>query len=152
MFVNPDQTAIRAFEKGDGSPTAIPSLMAVAMAGRIVAVDPQQRGVTLAFHPGDQFLQATGVIQGGAVCAMLDFAAAFALLRVLDEGQSTATASITVSFLRPVPKGEVIVRGFVEKNGRSLGYVRAVATSPGSNEILATAMTTLVVVGSASSK
>ena len=146
VALNPDQAAIRAFEKGDGSPIPIPSAMARALDGSIVAVGPARGELTLLFRPGAAFQQAAGVVQGGAVSAMLDFAAAFALLAALEDGKSTAPASLTVSFLRPVPQGELMVRGTVEKAGRSLGYARAAVTVAGTTEPLATAMATMAVV------
>jgi uncharacterized protein (TIGR00369 family) len=60
---------------------------------------------------------------GGAVAALLDTAATFAL--VARTSQPWATVDLRVDFLRPVPLGPVRLTGIVLQAGRTAGRARA---------------------------
>ncbi|MGH8261650.1 MAG: PaaI family thioesterase, partial [Steroidobacteraceae bacterium] len=79
-----------------------------------------------------------GVLQGGIVTALLDFAMAFAAhakLAVSAErpagtepvagGRAFATASLTVHFMRPAPPGRYVARGRIVRAGRRLLFAEA---------------------------
>lgn len=107
----------------------------------------------LEFEPGRAFLQGEGVVQGGAVCAMLDFAAACATMSVLPAGQDCATVTLTSSFLRPVPLGVLQAWAEIEKRGRTIVFMRAsIALASHPEHVLATANVVLAVLGDARGK
>jgi uncharacterized protein (TIGR00369 family) len=121
--MNQDQTLLNRF---CGAPLAVDSnALAAALDCRIVALDRKAGVIHLTFNPGPQFVQGRGVVQGGIVATMLDFAAAFAALSVLPEGQTAATASMTANFQGAVRAGLVKATGKVERAGKRLVFVRA---------------------------
>ena len=121
--MNPDQVLLQRFS---GTPLAVDSNpLAAALACRLLSVDRPAGVVRLSFNPGPQFVQGRGVVQGGIVSTMLDFAAAFAAVAVLPEGQTAATATMTVHFQGAVKAGELTVAGTVERAGKRLIFTRA---------------------------
>ena len=144
--MNPDQTLLRRFA---GEPLVIDSNpLAVALQSHLISLDRAAGAVELRFHPGDQFVQGRGVVQGGIVATMLDFAAAYAALATLSEGQTAATASINVNFMGAVRAGEVTATGRVERAGKRLIFVRAEISGEG-GRILATASSVMTVLAEA---
>lgn len=121
--MNPDQALLQRFS---GAPLAIDSNpLAAALECRLLALDRTAGIVRLSFNPGPQFVQGRGVVQGGIVSTMLDFAAAFAALAVIPDGQTAATASMTVNFQGAVRAGLVNATGTVERAGKRLVFTRA---------------------------
>ena len=120
--------------------------MAVALGARLLQLDPAAGSLRLAFEPAALFLQGEGVIQGGAVCAMLDVAMAFLVLASLPLGQGCATTNLHTAFQRPVAAGPLQVEARLEQRGRLLFFARAslcCATRP--DRLLASASATLAV-------
>jgi uncharacterized protein (TIGR00369 family) len=110
-------------------------------------VDLEAGMVRLAFSPDGIFVQGAGVLQGGAISAMLDFAMAFALLAVLPEGQTCSTANANVSFLRPAPRGDYVAVGEITRRGSRLAFARAgVFPADAPDRLVATATSTLAII------
>lgn len=124
---NPDQTLILQYAAAAPQapwPMASNPLL-VALNTQLARVDLARGQVELHFEPGDTFLQGSGVVQGGAVAAMLDFAMAFAAFTQVGADQSVATANMNLAFLRAVPAGPLVAVGEVDRAGRSLVFTRA---------------------------
>ena len=145
---NPDQAALhRYLASRDASISFDQNPMAMAMKMRIVSIDTGIGTIDMSFEPPELFVQGVGVLQGGAVSAMLDFVMAFAVLAVLPLGQSCATANLTVAFLRAAPKGRYRARGEIERRGRQLAFTRARLTRDGEPDSpIATATSTVVIL------
>ena len=144
--MNPDQALLQRFA---GAPLVIDSNpLATALDTRLVSLDRVAGIARLTFNPGPQFVQGRGVVQGGIVSTMLDFAAAYAALATLPEGQTAATATITVNFQGAVRAGEVTVTGTVERAGKRLIFVRAQihGQNPGEAERILAAATSVMTV------
>ena len=149
--MNPDHTAILDFLGGDGAPAPLntqPFLS--ALGAEILAVDPKAGVVTLGFVPGEQFLQGLGVIQGGAVTAMLDFAMAFAGLARVAEGTHFGTVSLTTNFMRPVTPGRYVCRGRVIRQGSRMIFADAELMKAGEELPVATASGAMAISSSPS--
>lgn len=145
--MSPNQAIVHQMAGAPAAPLSFPAdALASALGARLLQADGLQGRVCLEFSPGPTFLQGEGVVQGGAVSAMLDFAAACAAMSTLDAGVDCATITLTTSFLRPVPAGTFIARGEVERRGRSMIFARASLHQQDENErTLATAVTVLAV-------
>ena len=103
--------------------------------------------ITLEFTPDAIFVQGAGVLQGGAVSAMLDFAMAFAVLALLPAGQACTTTNANVSFLRAAPRGRYVAIGEIERRGRQLAFTRARLMAADLPErVVATASSTLLIM------
>lgn len=77
------------------------------------------RGKVLARH-----LNINGVVHGGVYATALDTAMGGAVVSMLAEGESTATTSLYVEFLRSARQGvELVARGEVLRRGRHLAFV-----------------------------
>jgi acyl-coenzyme A thioesterase PaaI-like protein len=76
---------------------------------------------------------------------MLDFAMAFATQTGIPSHASCGTASLTVSFLRPAEVGRYRAEGQIERRGKSMAFAKATLAAQGSNALVATATSVLVV-------
>jgi uncharacterized protein (TIGR00369 family) len=147
--INPDHELIREFLAQGGAPRAFDANpLARTLRTQIIAAEQAAGSVTLAFEPGAEFLQGTGVIQGGIIASMLDFALAFAVFTKLGPDRSHATVSLSVSFLSPARSGRYRAVGRVERLGGRLAFASAtlaredkaaepVATASGAMAIIA---------------
>jgi uncharacterized protein (TIGR00369 family) len=142
---NPDHVLMRAFMAGDGAPVPVETnALFRALNTTLVSYDADGRKVTLRFEPGDLFRQGSGVLQGGAISAMLDFAMAFAAMTTVDLGQSVTTSSMTTSFYAAGKGAAYEAVGTVEKPGRRLVFTSATISAEG--RTIAAATSTLLVV------
>lgn len=143
-FTNPDQALIHRFIEGGCAPMPFDANpMARALGAALHAADLQAGTVELAFAPDSLFIQGTGVLQGGAVTAMLDFAMAFATLAHLPIGASCATVNLNTAFLRPAPQGRYLAIGEVERRGKQLAFTHARLLRATDRQVVATASSTL---------
>jgi uncharacterized protein (TIGR00369 family) len=73
------------------------------------------------FRP--QILNGVGAIHGGAIVSLCDSAFWVALASIYGAAQSTATASLTCSFLRPaLPPHDLLANAAVLKPGKRIVY------------------------------
>ncbi len=147
-FANADQALIHRFMAGDGSPLPMGSNpLARALRAELRCVDAARQQVVVEFEPDPLFIQGTGVLQGGAVSAMLDFAMAFAVLARVPAGVSCATVTMTSSFLRAAPEGRYRAVGEIERCGKTLAFAHARLSRCDADETaVATASSTLALV------
>ena len=146
---NPDQSEIHRFLANPGQSVAfVGNPMAQAMGCLLVAADGETGMVRLEFSPAAIFVQGAGVLQGGAVTAMLDFSMAFALLAMLPASQTCATVGLNATFLRAAPMGRYVAVGEITKRGRTLAFAHArlfALADPA--RTVATATSTLAIAG-----
>lgn len=141
-MTNPDVVALRAFLAQPVSQPMMSSPLLSALGARLEAWDAERQQLTISFAPGALFRQGAGLIQGGAVTAMLDFALAFAAIAVLPEGQAAVTTTLTTNLIGAGSTPEVIVRGRVLRAGRRSIFAEADMTSD--RRLIATASSTLL--------
>jgi uncharacterized protein (TIGR00369 family) len=116
-----------------------------SLAAHLLRVNREAGLVELSYEPHPNFQQGLGAIQGGIVCAMLDFAMAFAVLARLPVGESATTVNINVSYLRAVQQGRLLGTGTVDRIGKTMAFTRAHLVAP-EGMLLATATSTLIVL------
>ncbi len=147
-YDNPDQIALQQFARDPATPvTFSANPLARAMGTRVLNLDADTGLITLQFDPDGVFVQGAGVLQGGAISAMLDFAMAFAVLAVLPAGQSCTTANANVAFLRAAPRGRYVAVGEIIRRGRQLAFTRSRLFASGTPEqIIASATSTLAIL------
>lgn len=90
-------------------------------------IDPERSGPGVCTVRGKvrpRHLNINGVVHGGVYATVLDTAMGGAVVSVLTEGESTATTSLYVEFLRSARAGvELVARGEVLRRGRHLAFV-----------------------------
>lgn len=147
MAANPDADLLRALMSGAVvSPVEVTSnRLAEALGAYLVAADAGDRSVRLTFLPGDEFLQGAGVVQGGAVSAMLDFAMAWACFTALPPEHTVTTTSMTSNFMGAARGGEVVEAfGRVDRPGRRVMFTSAELRAGG--KLIANATSSLLVL------
>ncbi len=90
-------------------------------------IDPEGSGPGVCTVRGKvrpKHLNINGVVHGGVYATALDTAMGGAVVSLLTEGESTATTSLYVEFLRSARKGvELVAQGEVLRRGRHLAFV-----------------------------
>ena len=85
------------------------------------------------------------VVQGGFVTAWIDSAMARAAMLATEGALAPATLEIKVSFFRAANPGPVRAEGWVERLGRSIGFLEGRLTTL-DGDVLATATSTVKLV------
>lgn len=90
-------------------------------------VDPAQSGpgdCTVTGHVERRHLNINGVVHGGVYATILDTAMGAAVVSILAPGETTATTSLYVEFLRAAREGDVLsARGRIQRRGRHIAFV-----------------------------
>jgi uncharacterized protein (TIGR00369 family) len=72
---------------------------------------------------GPQHANLGGVVHGGVLSALLDFALGASVVTTLKEGEWCATQSLTTDYLRPAQPGEVLrASGRVDRRGKLTAF------------------------------
>lgn len=142
--MNPDYVLLQQVA-GDGAPRALNTLpLFVDLGAEIVAFDSGEGALTLAFTPGERHLQGLGVVAGGVIGTMLDFALSLPLLGTLPPGTPFATASYSVNLIAALKPGRVIAEGRIDRRGARLAFTSATLKS--ADRLVATATSTLAIL------
>jgi uncharacterized protein (TIGR00369 family) len=91
----------------------------------------------------DELRQNNGVVHGGVIASLVDTAAAFAILTILEEPQSTTTVDLTIHYLRPLIRGRVAAHARVLRAGRRILTI-AVDVLDETETLAATALTSFI--------
>jgi uncharacterized protein (TIGR00369 family) len=95
--------------------------------------------VELSYEVPEASVQGNGVVAGGTLMTMLDYAMAFAVLSKLSCGQTCATTSITVNMQAAAKPSRLIVRATIERVGRQVAFARAELCDPLRESLIASA-------------
>jgi uncharacterized protein (TIGR00369 family) len=115
-----------------------PPPAAVLLGWELVAVDPKEGTIEVAFTATEQFTNPAGHIQGGFLAAMLDDTLGPALVATLGDGEWAPTIDLHVQFLAPAQPGRLIGRGRIVRRGRDVAFLSGDLRSD--STIVATAM------------
>jgi uncharacterized protein (TIGR00369 family) len=131
--MNTDRDLVLELSKSGSLPAPLASNpLALELGGEILQLGTESGHAMLAFDPPARFAQGGGVLQGGIVTALLDFAMAFAAhAKLLGEDRGFATASMSVQFLRPAPPARYIAHGRIVRAGRKLLFAEAQLVAAG---------------------
>ena len=92
----------------------------------------------------EELTRNEGLMHGGAVASLMDTASAFAVMSLLEPGQSTVTIDLTLHFLRPVLRGRIEARARVLRAGRRIATL-SIDTTDDAGKLTATATTTYLI-------
>jgi 1,4-dihydroxy-2-naphthoyl-CoA hydrolase len=104
-------------------------------------VGAERGAATFALDWREELSRMEGILHGGAIVSLLDTAAAFAVLTLLEPGARTVTVDLTVHFLRPVASGRIEARARVLREGRRVCVISVEATNQ-TGVLISTATTT----------
>lgn len=88
----------------------------------------------------DDLKQNKGLLHGGVIAALIDTAAAFAAVTLLEPAESTTTIDLTIHYLRPLTAGRATARARVLRAGRRI-LVISVDVMDETEALAATALT-----------
>ncbi len=153
MAIQPGRSAfkgaIERFNNPDPEPLFIRRMpFAESLEAAVVGLDVQAGILRARFYCGPEFLQGAGVIQGGALAAMLDLSMAFLSLSVLPATSTCATAQLNVHFLSPAFPGVFYAEAELEKSGKRVLFTRATLHPAEDNAPVASATAVFTVLNS----
>lgn len=94
--------------------------------GELLGIDDFELGESSAsvrLTTGAHHTNMGGIVHGGVLSALLDFALGAAVVSTLNEGEWCATQSFTTDFLRPADPGEVLTaRARVDRRGKLAAF------------------------------
>ncbi len=122
-----------------------PPPAAVLLGWELVAIDPEEGTIEVAFAATEQFTNQAGHIQGGFLAAMLDDTLGPALVATLGEGEWAPTIDLHVQFLAPAHPGRLTGRGRITRRGREIAFLSGDLRSD--STIVATAMAVAAIRG-----
>lgn len=105
--------------------------------------DLERGAATLYLNLHDQLKRNHGLLHGGATASLIDTAAAFAILTLIEPDEITTTVDLTVHYLRPLIKGQATARARVLRAGRRIITV-SVDVQDEAETLAATALTTYI--------
>lgn len=148
-LMNPDVALMERLRDGvvalpadvDSSP------IARALGMRVVSLDMDAGTASSEFAPAELFLQGAGVLQGGAVAAMLDFAIMAIVLPAMPAGAIPATTNLDVAYFRPAPAGRYRAVARIRRATRALTFIEASLWSFTGEEIAAATSTVAIKSG-----
>jgi uncharacterized protein (TIGR00369 family) len=109
-----------------------------------IELGEMRRGAaTLYLEVRDELRQNNGVVHGGVLASLMDTAAAFALLTLLESNQTSTTVDLTVHYLRPLFKGRATAEARVLRAGRRIITTR-VDVLDETKTLAATALTSFI--------
>ncbi len=115
-----------------------PPPASVLLGWELVAIDPEEGTIEVAFTATEQFTNPAGHIQGGFLAAMLDDTLGPALVATLGDGEWAPTIDLHVQFLAPAHPGRLTGRGRITRRGRDIAFLSGDLRSD--STIVATAM------------
>ena len=128
---------LTAFQASPG-PLAMTDPISSLLKGEILEMEPVGGTAVLAFEPDERFKQGGGIIHGGIVSTMLDSALALAAFTRLQQGQSFATVSLNVHFLRQALPGRHVAKARLDRMGARMIFASAELFREGDAAPLAT--------------
>ncbi len=143
--MNPDLVLVRRFIAAPDVPLAVDSNpLAVALGARLEGFNAGRRELSMGYAPQPLFRQGAGVVQGGAIASMLDFAMAFACFTQLPDEGAVSTLTLGVTLQKAATAADYSVVGRVDKPGRRVMF--ASAEMRAGSDLVATATSTLLVL------
>lgn len=98
---------------------------------------------TLHMEVRDELRQNNGVVHGGVIASLVDTAAAFAILTILEKDQTSTTVDLTIHYLRPLLEGRATAHARVVRAGRRILTITVEVLNE-SETIVATALTSFI--------
>ena len=105
------------------SPAMAEDLMSAMGQERVVLVDEDAGRAVIEFRAALHMCHSGGVVQGGFVCGWIDAAMARAAMLVAGDHIAPMSLELKVSFYAPARPGLVIAEAWVERMGRTTGFL-----------------------------
>ena len=122
---NPDAAFLRAFVADPTPRRMATSPLLDLLETELVAWEPDGPRLTMRFSPPSVTRQGAGLIQGGIIGTMLDFAMVLPAFALLSPADSLTTTSMTTHFYGPGAGAQFTAFGRLDKTGRRMIFASA---------------------------
>jgi uncharacterized protein (TIGR00369 family) len=90
---------------------------------QLIEIDRPNMSIELEFEATGDFLNPSGNVQGGILCAMLDDTLGPAIFAATDFKRQGRTIDLHTHFIRPVFPGKIRGKGQVTRLGKSVAFM-----------------------------
>lgn len=97
---------------------------------KLIEIDPQNMSIEIEFEATRAFLNPSGHIQGGILCAMLDDTLGPALFAATAFKKQGRTIDLHTHFIRPAIPGKIKGRGRVTRLGQTVAFMEGQLFNP----------------------
>ena len=136
---------VRDFFENGPCPLTRAGPLALELKGELVDVDLEAGSTVSAYEVDERFTQGAGVVQGGIVTVMLDYAMALAGFTRVAKGKTFGTVSLTTQYLKPVTPGRYRATGRLDRAGARMMFVSAELRREGDGALVATACSVMAI-------
>ena len=105
------------FETHDAPPVA------KLLGWKLIEIDRSKKSIELEFVATGDFLNPSGTVQGGILCAMLDDTLGPAVFAATDFKQQGRTIDLHTHFVRPAFPGKIRAKGQVTRLGKTVAFM-----------------------------
>lgn len=126
-------------------PSRFQSPFAKQLDATLVSLDLDSGSITCAFTVTKEYLHGGGVVQGGIIASMLDFAIAMLSLAVIDDKHLVATTDLHTQFLKPASPGVYKATATFARKGRAVHFGKADIVDE-NDTLIATAIATNMII------
>lgn len=145
---NTDQDFLEQYHNGTVDKNAIvASAIGKTLGARIIKIADDALTLTMSFEASPDMLNGAGVVQGGQLASMLDFAMALLVINKVKSGQSAATISINTDFLNPTKTGTLLAQVEIARMGRSIAFTKGLLRDE-SDTAIASATANMMIINS----
>ncbi|MEL6826998.1 MAG: PaaI family thioesterase [Pseudomonadota bacterium] len=97
---------------------------------KLIEIDLPNRTIELEFEATNDFLNPSGHVQGGILCAMLDDTLGPAVFAATDFKQQGRTIDLHTHFVRPAFPGKIRGKGKVTRLGKTVAFMEGQLFDP----------------------
>lgn len=147
-MTNPDYAALMRIADEPGTPLPLATLpLFRSLSAELRSFDRSTGRLTMGFTTTGEHVQGFGVVAGGVVGTILDFAMSLPILGTLSPGTPFATTTYAVNLIAALRPGPVVAESWIERSGTRVAFTaaRIVADDTGAR-LIATGTSTLAIM------
>ncbi|WP_262694726.1 PaaI family thioesterase [Kordiimonas aquimaris] len=140
-----EQTYLKNAIATNNIPSRFHSPFAKQLDATLISLDLDNSSITCAFTVSGEYLHGGGVVQGGIIASMLDFAMAMLSLATIEDDYLVATTDLHTQFLKPAMPGRFTATAIFTRKGRTAHFCKADIENSG-GIVVATAIATNMII------
>lgn len=145
---NPDYVALMDIAGNPGTPVPLRALpLFRSLQAELRRFDLDDGHLEIAYTTTDEHVQGHGLVAGGIIGTMLDFALSLPVLGVLPNETPFGTVGYTINLLSALRPGPVLAEGWIDRRGGRFAFTSARLTHENSDKPIIATGTSILSIG-----